>query len=342
MRPAQSGCTRRTAFTLIELVVVLAIILVLTALLTAATMKALGRGNELKNRNDVSQLAAAVKSFQTAYQVRWIPSRIRLREKLDYNMSNSYEADSYQYLTTLFPKLRGRQVSSSGGGTFPWVDWNGNGVVDASPVDLEGDQCLVFFLGGIPAGGATPGVLGFSPDPADPSTSPSTTTVRMGPYYQFFSSRLVDRTGTGFYSYLDAYGKNFVAYFSCYRSPNGYGRYTGTAFLDPAIPGNSGSDCSSLGVSPYAEVLSGTPRFLNPDSFQIISAGADGRFGRGSLAAWTLTAEGPPTWTSLTAGGTPALWAVQSPVTNATPAQDQNAGRDDMSNFHSSFLGTPK
>jgi prepilin-type N-terminal cleavage/methylation domain-containing protein len=329
MRPAHAATARRTAFTLIELMVVLAILLVLGALAVAAAAKALGRGTELTNRNDISQLAAAVKSFQTSYQVRWLPSRIRLREKLDYVMTDSYEADSYQYLTTLFPKLRGQQVPDGSGGTFSWVDWNGNGVVDAAPVDLEGDQCLVFFLGGIPVGGATPGVLGFAGDPADPSTSTGTTATRLGPYYPFHPSRLIDRSGAGFYSYLDGYGKNVFAYFSCYRTPNGYGRYAA----------RFGSDCGGLGVSPYAEVLGGTSRFPNPDSFQILSAGADGRFGRGSLPGWTLAAEGTPVWTSLTAGETPAVWALQSPPTRPTPSGDMAAGRDDMSNFHPTFLG---
>jgi prepilin-type N-terminal cleavage/methylation domain-containing protein len=310
--------TPRAGFTLIEVLMAVAIIALLAALVGVAAHKALTRGTELQNRHDISQLATAVHSFENHFGVRWLPSRIRLREKLDYNLSNAYEADSYQYLTMLFPKLKG-----------PWVDWNGNGTVDPAPVDLEGDQCLVFFLGGIPAGGATPGTVGFSTDPGNPSVWPPSTLTRKGPFFQFRPSRLVDRTGQGFYSYLDSYGLNFVAYFSSYRDLNGYGRYA-TLF---------GSDCNGLGVSPYAENLAGTNQYLNPDTFQIVSAGADGRFGRGSLPSWTLAAEGTPTWTAETAGFTPAAWAVQNPPTNPTPAQDMNAGRDDMSNFSTIFLG---
>jgi prepilin-type N-terminal cleavage/methylation domain-containing protein len=331
MRAAHPPPPGRAAFTLVELLVVLTIIALLMALLLAAVLRVYGLGATVKNRNDLSQLSESVKSFETSFGVRWVPSRIRLREKLDYDMTNPYEVDSYQYLTTLFPKLKG-QLQSSANPPYYWVDWNGNSTVDANPVDLEGDQCLVFFLGGIPATGSPPGVLGFSVDPADPSVSPSTTNNRLGPYFTFKSNRLVDRTGNGFYSYLDSYGGNYFAYFSCYRVPNGYGRY---AVL-------FGSDCNGLGVSPYAEVVGGTPRFLNPDSFQIVSAGRDGRFGRGSLVAWTLAAEGTPTWSSATAGASPAVWAVQSPPSNPTPAQDMNAGREDMSNFHSADLGTPQ
>jgi hypothetical protein len=61
--------------------------------------------------------------------------------------------------------------------------------------------------------------------------------------------------------------------------------------------------------------LGSTPKYWNPRSFQIISAGADHEFGRGS----PLPAG--PTWTPATASD------IDAP------------GRDDQSNFYDKLLG---
>jgi prepilin-type N-terminal cleavage/methylation domain-containing protein len=314
---------RRGAFTLVELMVVIAIIAVLVALLSAAVFRILRKGPEVQVRNDISQLSTSVQSFQTAFKVNYIPSRIRLREDLNYQLNNQYEADSLQYLQMLWPRLAG---SAHTGGVG--VDWNGDGQVTPGAFwDLEGDQCLVFFLGGIPALNPA-GALGFSTDAADPSLAPSPGAPRKGPYFDAFqSSRLLVRNPSGaalftFYSYTDPYdrpasatvpAKQVYAYFSSYKGQNGYNRY-GT------------SDCLSLGVSPYME---GASRFYNPNGFQIVCAGLDGVFGRGSLPAFN--------------GGTAAIWtptgASTSPailVVNGT----QPTGSDDMANFYDSLMGT--
>jgi hypothetical protein len=198
----------------------------------------------------------------------------------------------------MFPRLDWSQVQ----------DWNGNGELDKGGFILEGDQCLVFFLGGIPACEPQPGFLGFFGNKSNP-TKPGE--QRIGPFYEFDSNRLVDLHHNGFYSYLDGHLGKPYAYFSSYRKQNGYNRYFS---LDRK------SDCASLGVWPYAESIEGeTPRYLMPSKFQIISAGADGRFGPGT----DLTAESPFTWTPATAEQTP------------------DPGKDDQSNFHSKRLGEP-
>jgi prepilin-type N-terminal cleavage/methylation domain-containing protein len=352
MKLARNPRSRRGGFTLIELLVVLGIILILVSLTATAVMKFMLKGPELRARNDISGLANAVQTFQSDFKVDYLPSRIRLREDLAYDLGNAnpairqYESDSFQYLKRLWPRLAGTNHNGTVG-----VDWNGDGVISANAfVDLEGDQCLVFFLGGIPINnGGQLGVQGFSADPTDPSIAPVPGTPRKGPYYDGFQSRrLVDRTvtpnfpGIGFWSYKDAYEKNVYAYFSSYKGQNGYIRYMGQAFWDPVIKNNTGSDCSTLGVSPYADQPGVNARFLNPNSFQIICAGRDGVFGRGSFAAWSLN-DGASTWSPPTAGATSALWAIKAPNpldNNATPANwNKNAGKDDMSNFYDNFLG---
>lgn len=61
------GVYKSHAFTLIELLIVLAIIALLAGLAFPALQGALDRGKRAQVRNDVTQLAAAVKAFQLEY-----------------------------------------------------------------------------------------------------------------------------------------------------------------------------------------------------------------------------------------------------------------------------------
>ncbi len=58
---------KRSAFTLIELLVVIAIIAILAGLAFPAVQGAMGSAKKAQARNDVNQLAAAVKAFQLEY-----------------------------------------------------------------------------------------------------------------------------------------------------------------------------------------------------------------------------------------------------------------------------------
>jgi hypothetical protein len=264
-----------------------------------------------ETRNDIGCLESSVHAFNQAFgfdlKRERFPSRLVLCEKYaDYFGANNkiksqLHADSLAFLQRMFPKLWKVNLNP--------IDWNGNGIAGDKPVVLEGDQCLVFFLGGIPAGGHVPGCLGFSVSPKNPAFPGG---PRKGPFYEFTAERLVQIHGNRFYSYLDGYGKKPYAYFSSYGRRNGYNRYFS---LDRK------SDCASLGVWPYAESLRGdSPQYVNPAKFQIISAGADGRFGPGT----DLTARSPFSWTPETADQIP------------------ESGEDDQGNFHSRFLGEPE
>ena len=70
MRLAQIRTAGRRAFTLIELLVVIAIIGILVALLSAAVMRALAKGPQVQNQNDIQQYIIALPGtfdFQVAY-----------------------------------------------------------------------------------------------------------------------------------------------------------------------------------------------------------------------------------------------------------------------------------
>ena len=312
----------RRAFTLVELIVVIAIIGVLVSLLLAAVMKALSKGDEAEARSDIGQLAQACQAFQVQYKIKDpFPSRIKLCKKFPqseggYNMSQQLDRDSAEFIQRLWPKI----TMQSGSNTV-WaapgnrVDWDGSSAATGSWT-LQGQECLVFFLGGIPTtSGGVNGCTGFATNPSDPSYHVKTAGATVNPpLYDFKSNRLKVGQSLKFFHYLDAYGKQPYAYFSSYKTMNGYNRY----FLTPG-----GSDCASLpstspeGPWPYAEDKN---RYLNPNGFQIISPGKDGVFGKGS-----------PDF-----GNTGPWFRPGQPM-----YAFGTAGYDDMSNFHDRFLGIP-
>ena len=169
---------------------------------------------------------------------------------------------------------------------------------------LSGDQCLVFFLGGMVVG-SPPEAQGFSTDSRNPTRLD---TDRIGPFYSFPSNRLSQVNGNGFFSYNDPYGTPY-AYFSSYKTPNGYNRYFNLF---------KNSDCfnfNNLVVWPY---YSSAGKYHNPKSFQIISAGKDNTFG---CTKSGLDPSDP----------NPTPWS---------PGNASGAFEDDMSNFHDSVLGS--
>ena len=62
----------RPGFTLVELLVVMTIIAILFALTAAAVTKAMAKANEVKTRNDISQLQSGVQAFKTDFNVAYI------------------------------------------------------------------------------------------------------------------------------------------------------------------------------------------------------------------------------------------------------------------------------
>src|SRR5258708_32988483 len=87
----------RTAFTLVELLVVIAIIIVLVSMLMVGVFKALDSAYEAQTRTDVTQLAAAVQSFETSKQLNYIPSRLVLcKEWLHYYSATGFKSQLHQ------------------------------------------------------------------------------------------------------------------------------------------------------------------------------------------------------------------------------------------------------
>jgi prepilin-type N-terminal cleavage/methylation domain-containing protein len=284
---------QRGAFTLVEMVVVLLIIAILASLVVSVTVNVTNQMTQAQTRTEISQLEVALRAFMSDYGLSDPPPSY-----LILNETSPLSTPSAAFLQKVFGKNLGAQGP---------VDWNGDGVLNG-PWTLEGEQCLVFYLGGIPT---TPGLGGFSPqgfstnnmNPAMPGGK------RKGPYYTFQVARLVPLTSynpaaSPFPVYLDPWqvkiGPKPYAYFSSNGINNGY----------------TGADCVSIGAAPY--FITGTTQFTNPNTYQIISAGKDGVFG--------------------TAGWIPASGVPPVPPSNPNAA-GQPAGADDQANFSSTLLG---
>jgi hypothetical protein len=199
--------------------------------------------------NDINLLCVAAEQFKAVFNV-YPPSRILLSNNRQDYARDSQALRDLECLMQIWSGLKWDER----------LDWSG-GVPGFRAAELEGDQCLVFFLAGVNGNG-------FSTNPANP-TEPGGDR-RAGPFLYFPENRLIQRLKTNpFRSFQDGYGKNVYAYFS------------------PARNGAFSSDaCVSLGVSPYFGKGARAGQFYNARSVQIISAGSDGVFGPGG--AWAI------------------------------------------------------
>jgi len=267
---------RRAGFTLIELLVVIAIIAVLVGLTSAAVLKLMSKGPETLTKADIGDLGTAIEAFMAKYDVKFVPSQIILYEDMTYpNKATAGHIDqvSWNFLVKWSKKRLQANVP---------IDWNGNGSTKDPPVVLEGHQCLVFFLGGIPV--PSGGCQGFATNLANPNDPNAT---RDPPLYEFKTNRLRAGKG-GFFFYLDAWGSQPYLYYTS-KVGNDYTNDCSTSFP---------------GVSPYQDPASG--RFINANGYQIISAGKDGKFGPGGKtwnpASGTTDANGKDDQTNFTGG----------------------------------------
>jgi prepilin-type N-terminal cleavage/methylation domain-containing protein len=273
MTRARSRRLSRPGFTLIELLVVIGIIAILVSLTAAGVLKTLAMVPQVQTRTEIGQLETAVQTVIQTYRLKFLPSQIKLSETCNYPQQTnplSLDYSSVQFLKRMFPRIN---LTSPTGG---YIDWNRNGKPDGD-VTLQGPECLVFFLGG-------PGGQGFSADPANPANTVSI----QASAFNFNTSRLIPSpyvasqgSVTGYSVYLDNYGKGArpYLYFSSYYQGNDY------------LP-----DCSfsAYNVSPYQNPS--TLQYINPQSFQIISAGKDNNYGAGGMV-WNPSSgtSDPPT-----------------------------------------------
>ncbi len=256
----------RQAFTLVELMIVIAIIAVLLGLLTPSLMSVFGVARESQVQTEIRSLEQGIAAFKAQFGVN-PPSSITLFEK----PSQTLAADRAT-LRSIWTRF-----DFTDGYTY---DWNGNGTKGESntSVTLRGAECLVFFLGGMRAYDSSTSTLlnamsGFSRNPASPFAVQGVGELRDGPFFDFKSSRLVASNNySNFLVYIDplpGHAAPYAPYF--YASAN-----EGRGYVASDLTNGTGSTLTN------AYYIS-TTNYLNPRTFQIISPGADHLFGSGGL-----------------------------------------------------------
>jgi prepilin-type N-terminal cleavage/methylation domain-containing protein len=338
--------SKSSGFTLVELLAVIVILSLLVALLLPAIGAAVRRANEASVTAEMNVLASSLAAFKSDF-VEVPPSRIILAEDGDYSPTKlAYTTYSFatpnavdqnngaiaqrsiNYLRRFWPRLplslsgptRGPGSAAYLAGDKTWMDYNGNGKLDA-PVVLTGDECLVFFLGGVPeqvtTGNTTAwGATGFARYPTNPFISGvAMANSRTKPYFEFRNDRLVDIDGDGYPSYVDALNNGKIyAYFSSYGGSgydcNDVNFDIGHKFVEsdeaattspimlafrvnfPTASGTSAGGyytAKSPSPNPYTvtptNLPSSGPIYINSQSHQIISAGVDGLYGIGGMYA---------------------------------------------------------
>ena len=247
----------RRAFTLIELMIAIVIILILIGLLVPAIGSVRLRAQQSQVRTEIANLEAAITNFKTDFGID-PPSYIKLHEA----GGASWDAHSKALIRKMWPQFNfglSKDINNDGDTSDEFI--------------LNAGECLVFFLGGVfDSTGKTPN--GFSKNPANPFSIASGGTNRQGPYFEFDISRFTDIDNDTAVEYKDAFPSQQLPYL--YFSSYG-GRGYRTSEL-PSIP--------ALGLNVTNVYHQGRPGdtlgpAFKPKSFQIISPGADSQFGTG-------------------------------------------------------------
>lgn len=294
----------RRGFTLIEILIVIAIIAILAGLLVVTIGKVSVSAKNMNTSSDIAQIANAIGTYKSKMAVSYIPScgggtngTFRLRKQYAGNEPEAI------YLRQVWPQLPGCMGIAT---EFTGIDRDS---------DLDANQTLVFFL----TGGDTTGFQGFSTNRTNPFTKPAvgSTESRIGPFLNFPDKRYVAGSSvpgadTTRPALLDPFGAPF-AYFAFNPVVNTYKFPVYDAKSNSyAYTGDQGYRFNNTTVTPY--ILNN--KYLEPKGFQLISAGENGK--------------DDPT--------TPGTYGFGPGGTNWTPRSgvyaEGGAGADDIANFN--------
>ena len=291
---SQDTLPRRRGFTLVEILVVIAIIGLLVGLLLPAVNAARRSVKRTRIKLEMTQLVAALENFKTNVGGGQYPP------------DGTNAADFLQFLKAAFPRVNW----GTGSGQTPY------------PTNVTPDTVLIFWLGG--AEDQNGAFIGFSANPLNPFDSGSN---RTAPAFDFLKAQNNTRfvqlgpassitSGTNnvywnLYQYLPQNDQATSQPFLYFKA------VAGTYTVTPFTPAKNANNIATL---PYADSTapaptgSNLPGFVNPKSYQLLCPGLDGKYG-----AYPATANAPN--------------ATKWPLYPAGTNYDNVNGQDDMTNF---------
>lgn len=248
----------RSAFTLVELVIVISIIVLLIGLLIPVLGSVQRKVRIAQVTVEVQSLSAALESFKSKYG-HYPPSRITLYSSGSVNPPTGWFTDpqSMQKIRQFWP-----QFNFTMGGGFPFPPGK-------TTITLDGPECLVFFLGGARDIDGT--FIGFSNNPAKPFSPLGNS--RVPRFFDFRQDRLSDIDNDKNPEYRDVFPGQTMPYI--YLSS----RYS-VNDLDQDGDLNTTNDRWMQNI--YTQGT-GSNSFWNPQTFQIVSPGPDSIYGPGGL-----------------------------------------------------------
>ena len=251
---------RRSAFTLVELLVVIVIIGILVALLIPTIGAAMSAAKVGRMGVELGQITSSLEAYKTEMGA-YPPDFANADAALDIKQMTNHMAR----------KFRNRQPQ------------------DQSQFDVTGldpAEALVFWLYGFSKDAKFPLARREALDPTAAVRIPLKGT---NPFFDFDQSRLMDKDGDGYPEY---YPQDSEMPYVYVRNDN-YGVETApgsgmfAANLIPVLNGN-------VSIRAYAAQIVGTAvqRFAEPEKFQIICAGLDGEFGAGAISQLAVYPDG--------------------------------------------------
>jgi hypothetical protein len=277
---------------MVELMIVIGIIAMLVALLLGAVTRVLQIQARTETLHEIKKMDQSLQVAMGKYNnLPIVPSRLILLNdtsiyRLDptsqqktlqsapYNFTNQ-EVQAARQTAIVFRYMFGKRFISNGGTTMGWAPGGQQGFAK-----LKGAECLVFYLGGVLDSSGK--LSGFSTDPVNPLNPVGD---RIGPFFEFRTNRLRSLGNTGYFGYMDPYGKGVTYAFFGTTAPNGYSTFGGDDCYDAVnnVGLDGASNPNGLYSGAYCDQGGPPTKYYNPNLFQIVSAGRDGQFGPGGL-----------------------------------------------------------